>query len=57
MDYTSRKDLFDDFILEIKILKLDIKDARGQGYDNGSNMKRASRCAKKRKKKLLEINP
>ena len=36
---TSRKGLFTELIGEIKNLKLDINDVRGQGYDNRSNMK------------------
>ena len=36
---TTGKGLFDTIIDEIKNLGLDINDVRGQGYDNGSNMK------------------
>lgn len=36
------------------ILSLDIDDIRGQGYDNGSNMKGKHNGVQKR---LLEINP
>jgi len=36
---TSVKGLFDAIIDELKIVRLDINDLRGQWYDNGSNMK------------------
>ncbi|KAM3750799.1 hypothetical protein ACB098_04G061300 [Castanea mollissima] len=36
---TSRKGLVNEIINVIKSLELDINDVRGQGYDNGSNMK------------------
>ncbi|XP_062085461.1 uncharacterized protein LOC133791556 [Humulus lupulus] len=39
---------------EIENLKLDINDIRGQGYDNGSNMKGKHQGVQKR---LLELNP
>ena len=39
VDDTSGKGLFDAIIDELKIVGLDINDLRGQGYDNGSNMK------------------
>ncbi|KAL2946819.1 hypothetical protein AAZX31_20G037000 [Glycine max] len=39
VDDTSGKGLFDGIIDELKIVGLDINDLRGQGYDNGSNMK------------------
>ena len=38
VDY-SGKCLFNELIDAIKTLELDIDDVRGQGYDNGSNMK------------------
>jgi hypothetical protein len=38
----------------IKKLDLNIDDIRGQGYDNGSNMKGKERGVQKR---LLDINP
>ena len=39
VDDTSGKGLFSALIGEIENLKLDINDVRGQGNDNGSNMK------------------
>ncbi len=39
---------------ELKDLDLDIDDVRGQGYDNGSNMKGKHQGVQK---KLLDINP
>ena len=36
---TTGQALFDVLENELKVLDLDIDDARGQGYDNGSNMK------------------
>ena len=39
LDDTSEKGLFNEIISVIKRLKLDINDVRGQGYDNGFNMK------------------
>ena len=39
VDDTSGKGLFNEIISVIKSLELDINDVRGQGYDNGSNMK------------------
>ncbi|KAL0017278.1 hypothetical protein SO802_004347, partial [Lithocarpus litseifolius] len=39
VDDTTEKGLFDEIINVINILELDINDIRGQGYDNGSNMK------------------
>ena len=39
---------------ELKCLGLDIDDVRGQGYDNGSNMKGKHQGVQK---KLLDINP
>ena len=39
VDDTSGKGLFDKLIDVINNLELDINDVRGQGYDNGSNMK------------------
>ncbi|XP_066373855.1 uncharacterized protein [Miscanthus floridulus] len=36
---TTRQGLFDALENELKLLGLDIDDVRGQGYDNGSNMK------------------
>ena len=54
VDDTSGKGLFSALIGEIENLKLDINDVRGQGYDNGSNMKGKHQGVQKR---LLEINP
>ncbi|KAH9745621.1 TTF-type domain-containing protein [Citrus sinensis] len=53
-DNTTRKGLFNELVDVIKTLELDINDVRGQGYDNGSNMKRKNQSVQKR---LLEINP
>ena len=39
---------------EIKYIGLDINNLRGQGYDNGSNMKGKQQGVQKR---LLDINP
>jgi hypothetical protein len=39
VDDTTRECLFNDMIELIKKLDLNINDIRGQGYDNGSNMK------------------
>jgi len=40
VDDTSWKGLFDAFVDELKKnIQLDINNLRGQGYDNGSNMK------------------
>ena len=39
---------------ELKLLDLDIDDARGQGYDNGSNLKGKHQGVQK---KLLDVNP
>ena len=54
VDDTSGKRLFDELLSAIKKLKLDINDVRGQGYDNGSNMKGKQQGVQRR---LLEINP
>ncbi|XP_062028845.1 uncharacterized protein LOC133744818 [Rosa rugosa] len=54
VDDTTGKGLFDELISVIAKLELDINDARGQGYDNGSNMKGKHQGVQKR---LLEINP
>ena len=51
---TSGKGLFNEIINAIKNLKLDINDVRGQGYDNGSNMKGKKQGLQKR---ILHINP
>ncbi|XP_074563704.1 uncharacterized protein LOC141820319 [Curcuma longa] len=39
VDDTSGKGLFDTLITILKEIQLDVQDIRGQGYDNGSNMK------------------
>jgi len=39
---------------ELKCLDLDIDDVRGQGYDNGSNMKGKHQGVQRR---LLDVNP
>ena len=54
VDDTSGKGLFDELINVIKKLGLDVNDVRGQGYDNGSNMKGKHQGVQKR---LLDINP
>ncbi|KAL2989744.1 hypothetical protein AAZX31_11G155500 [Glycine max] len=54
VDDTSGKGLFDAIIDELKIVGLDINDLRGQGYDNGSNMKRKLQGVQQR---FLDINP
>ena len=51
---TSGKGLFNEIINAIKNLELDINDVRGQGYDNGSNMKGKKQGVQKR---ILDINP
>ena len=48
VDNTTGKGLFNELVDVIKTLELDINDVRGQGYDNGSNMKgKKSRFTKK----------
>ncbi|GJS48276.1 zinc finger MYM-type protein 1-like protein [Tanacetum coccineum] len=51
---TTGQGLFDVTQTELKALDLDIDDVRGQGYDNGSNMKGKHRGVQK---KFLDINP
>ncbi|XP_050915624.1 uncharacterized protein LOC127130699 [Lathyrus oleraceus] len=51
---TTGQGFFDVLQDELKILDLDIFDVRGQGYDNGSNMKEKHHGAQK---KFLDINP
>ncbi|KAL5169782.1 Zinc finger MYM-type protein 5 [Glycine soja] len=51
---TIGKYLFDAIVDELKIVGLDINDLRGQGYDNGSNMKGKHYGVQKR---FLDINP
>ena len=55
VDDSSGKSFFNELIDTIKTLELYINDVRGQGYDNGSNMKGKHQGVKK--KRLLEINP
>ena len=54
VDDTSGKCIFNEIINTIKNLELDINDVRGQGYDNGSNMKGKKQGVQKR---ILDINP
>ena len=51
---TTGQGLFDAIQNELKQLDLDIDNVRGQGYDNGSNMKGKNQEIQK---KLLDINP
>ncbi|XP_059277622.1 uncharacterized protein LOC132031704 [Lycium ferocissimum] len=51
---TSGKGIFEVIIDEIKNIGLDIDNLRGQGYDNGSNMKGKHQGVQKR---LLDVNP
>jgi hypothetical protein len=46
--------LFDVLENELKILDLDIDDVRGQGYNNGSNMKVKHQGVRR---KFLDVNP
>ena len=39
MDDTSGQGIFEELMNVMKNLNLNINDVRGQGYDNGSNMK------------------
>ncbi|PNT72528.1 hypothetical protein BRADI_2g45541v3 [Brachypodium distachyon] len=50
---TTGQGLFDVLKDELKSLDLDIDNVRGQGYDNGSNMKGPNKGVQK---KLLELN-
>ena len=51
---TSGQGLFDELINALRTLELDLGDLRGQGYDNGSNMKGKHKGVQK---KVLEVNP
>ncbi|VFQ90170.1 unnamed protein product [Cuscuta campestris] len=51
---TTGKGLFDVTIEELKSLGLEIDDIRGQGYDNGANMKGKQQRVQKR---FLDVNP
>ncbi|XP_012847999.1 PREDICTED: zinc finger MYM-type protein 1-like [Erythranthe guttata] len=54
VDDTTGLGLFSELEEALKNLKLDIKDIRGQGYENGSNMKGRHKGVQKR---LLDRNP
>lgn len=54
VDDTSGKGLFEELIKVLELFNLDINDVRGQGYDNGSNMKGKQQGVQKR---LLDLNP
>ncbi|KAK2657934.1 hypothetical protein Ddye_010986 [Dipteronia dyeriana] len=54
VDDTSGIGLFNELQVALNSIGLDINDVRGQGYDNGSNMKGKHQGVQKR---LLEINP
>ena len=54
VDDTSGKGLFNELLNAIKKHGLDVNNIRGQGYDNGSNMKGKHQGVQKR---LLDINP
>jgi hypothetical protein len=51
---TTGQGLFDVLQNELKSLDLDIDNVRGQGYDNGANMKG---CKNGVQKKILDLNP
>ncbi|XP_076941089.1 uncharacterized protein LOC143610513 [Bidens hawaiensis] len=54
VDDTTGMGLFDVTLEELKSLGLDVNNMRGQGYDNGSNMKGKHQGVQKR---FLDINP
>ena len=54
VDDTSGKGLFNELVNVLKKYGLNIDDIRGQGYDNGSNMKGKNQGVQRR---LLDINP
>jgi hypothetical protein len=54
VDDTTGKGLFDITVAELKSLGLDIDDMRGQGYDNGANMKGKEKGVQNR---FLNLNP
>ena len=51
---TTGQGLFDVLENELKCLDLDTDDVRGQGYDNGSNMKGKHQGVRR---KFLDVNP
>ena len=54
VDYTFGLRLFNELLNARKSLNLNVNDVRGQGYENGYNMKGKHQEVQKR---LLEINP
>jgi hypothetical protein len=54
VDDTSGFGLFIELLDHSELLELNVEDVRGQGYDNGSNMKGKHQGVQK---PLLEINP
>jgi hypothetical protein len=54
VDDTSGEGIFNSLLDSIKSFGLNIEDVRGQGYDNGSNMKGKHKGVQRR---LLDINP
>ncbi|XP_022872420.1 zinc finger MYM-type protein 1-like [Olea europaea var. sylvestris] len=54
VDNTSGKGLFEELVATLNNLELDIDNVRGQGYDNGANMKGQHKGVQSR---LLQLNP
>ncbi|XP_022871000.1 zinc finger MYM-type protein 1-like [Olea europaea var. sylvestris] len=54
VDDTSAKGLFDELVNALNNLELDIDNIRGQGYDNGANMRGKRKRVQNR---LLQVNP
>ncbi|XP_022880729.1 zinc finger MYM-type protein 1-like [Olea europaea var. sylvestris] len=54
VDDTSSKELFEELVDALNNLELDIDNVRGQGYDNGANMKGQHKGVQSR---LLQLNP
>ena len=54
VDDTTGKGLFDVLLNLVEKYELDVNNIRGQGYDNGSNMKGKHQGLQKR---LLDVNP